>query len=183
MNPHLLSTCLFSHVLSSPFAYPGFISFLYIVNGYHFPNSVTSSHIPMPLTWTEVSGVVTVLWEVLRVTQQMKVGIVNTPFNRCPWESFSRSFSCSHFLQNSLVSLPKSLPYCSLYMPSCFVSVSCYCFPEIPAALHGWEQCFEVSLSLWLSPFISLCPDSRNPVVILSSHRIAQSKWAAAFGI
>lgn len=79
------------------------------------------------------------------------------------------------------MSLPKSLPDCSLHMPSRFIS--CYCFPELPPALHDWKQCFEVSLRLWVSPLISVYPDSRNPGVILSSQRVAPSKWAETFGV
>lgn len=72
--------------------------------------------------------------------------------------------------------LAKSLPHCSISMPNCFIS--CYCFPEITAALHGCKQCFEVPSHLGLCCFISPCPDFGNPKITLCRHPVAQWKYA-----
>lgn len=113
-----------------------------LLSVYHFPNSLISPHISVPLTQIKGRRTTTVLWEILWMTQQTRLGILNTPFYLCPCESFSLIFSRIHLLRNLLVALPKSLPHCSIHMPSCFIS--CYCCPEVTAALRGWKQCFEV---------------------------------------
>ena len=108
---------------------PWFLKFSVYCKCSSFQKSCDFTRIPMLLTRIEGSRLVTILWQVLWMTQQMKVGIVNTPFYRCPWESFSQSSSCSRFLQNLVVSLPKALPCCSIHMLSCFIS--CYCFQKL----------------------------------------------------
>lgn len=97
------------------------------------------------------------------------------PFYPRPGKSSSWNFSCSHWLQNRLVPWPRSLPCCSIRMPT--GCSSCCCFPEVTAALHSWELCFEVPTPVVVSFHLTTprCWESwGNPFA-----SVAQWKWAA----